>query len=181
MARFAPFRAIIGVPHLRYALVTVAQAYPSCLPWVACVDLPCSAASLTLSHCMEPQALVAQLRLNALDSVYLNMGKSVIWPTVTHRRSCAHMRLLAWHLALSGTTPQALQIVQDELPAFLHHDFEGLLITMFTGVVRIFADKCLRSLIQQVAHSSEQDKQRTLHSLQRPVDCVLAYLGIPDM
>ena len=130
---------------------------------------------------MEPTALVAQDRLVATDSVYLNMGKSVIWPTLTHRRSCAHMRLLAWHLALSATTPHALQIIQDELPAFLHHDFEDLLITMYTGIVRIFADKCLDILIQQVATSSVSDKQRILHSLQRPVDCVLAYMGIPSM
>ena len=88
------------------------------------------------------------------------------------------MRLLAWHLALSATTPHALQVIQDVLPDFLHHDFEDLLITMYTGVVRIFADKCLGSLVQQVVHSSDLDKQKILHSLQRPVDCVLAYLGL---
>ena len=130
---------------------------------------------------MEPTALVAQDRLVATDPVYFNMGKGVIWPTLTHRRSCAHMRLLAWHLVFSATTPHALQIIQDELPAFLHHDLEDLLITMYTGVVRIFADNCLDILILQVATSSVSDKQRILHSLQRPVDCVLAYLGIPNM
>ena len=106
------------------------------------------------------------------------MGKSVMWPTPTHRRSCGHMRLLAWHLALSATVPHALQVIQDALPDFLHHDFEGLLNTMFTGVVRIFADKCLRTLVQQAAQSHAQDKQWILRSLQRPVDIVLEYLGI---
>jgi len=91
------------------------------------------------------------------------------------------MRLLAWHLVFSATTPHALQIIQDELPAFLHHDLEDLLITMYTGVVRIFADNCLDILALQVATSSVSDKQRILHSLQRPVDCVLAYMGIPSM
>ena len=95
------------------------------------------------------------------------------------------MQLFTWHLVYTPTVPRAIQLFRDELTILLHHKHEDLIITMYTGVWRIFADNCLDHLIRHVAKEedilSPQCQSRTLSHLQRPVTWVLLYLGVQDL
>ena len=95
------------------------------------------------------------------------------------------MQLFAWHLEYNATLPCALHVIRHELASFMHHEHDNLVITMYTGIWRLFADNCLDHLIHQATGEEDllfpQGQTRTLRQLQGPVTWVLMYLGVRDM
>ena len=137
-----------------------------------------------MEHIEDDQASSAD-PTDTVDIVYLNLGGGLLWPSPAHRMACAHMQMLSWHLEYGNSIPSALHITRRELTYFLRHEPVSLMLTMYSGVWRLFADKCLHHLLNQDTDENTlllpQGQARTLRHLQRPVTWVLSFLGIRDM
>jgi len=110
---------------------------------------------------------------------YVNLRRSLIWPTCTHLCMPARLDAIAKakHLPPHTTTQTALHLMHHVINGFCCHPIEQLLQGMYTGVWRIMAAKCYEKL----AHIDSVRHEATLVTMVQPVTIVLSFLCCADL